>query len=52
MVEYMRIFSILPFILMLIYLLSPFFKIPLLNNFNSKKYQDKKLEAGGKEKKQ
>ena len=52
MVEYMRIFSILPFILMLIYLLSPFFKIPLLNNFNSKEYQDKKLEAGGKDKKQ
>jgi CDP-diacylglycerol--serine O-phosphatidyltransferase len=51
MVEYMRIFSILPFILMLIYLLSPFFRIPLLNNFNSKEYRDKKLEAGEREEK-
>ena len=48
MVEYMRIFSIVPFILMLTYLFSPFFKIPLLSNFNSKEYQDKGLKAGGR----
>ena len=52
MIEYMRIFSILPFILILIYLLSPFFKIPLLNNFNIKEYQDNKIKAGEREKKQ
>jgi archaetidylserine synthase len=48
MVEYMRIFSIVPFILMLTYLFSPFFKIPLLSNFNSKEHQNKGLKAGGK----
>jgi len=52
MLEYMRIFSVLPFILMLIYLLSPFFRIPLLNNLNSKESRDKKLEAGEKDEKQ
>ncbi|MFY9409428.1 MAG: archaetidylserine synthase [Methanosarcina flavescens] len=44
-VEYMRIFSILPFILMLIYIFSPFFKIPLLNNLGSKEYRNKGLSA-------
>jgi len=48
MVEYMRIFSILPFILMLTYLFSPFLKIPLLSNFNSKERQNKGLKAGGR----
>lgn len=44
-VEYMRIFSTLPFILMLIYIFSPFFKIPLLNNLGSKEYRNKRLSA-------
>ena len=48
MVEYMRIFSFLPFILMLSYLLSPFLKIPLLNNLNNKDYRDKGIKAGGR----
>jgi archaetidylserine synthase len=48
MVEYLQIFSIVPFILMLTYLFSPFFKIPLLSNFYSKEYQDKGLKAGGR----
>jgi archaetidylserine synthase len=48
MVEYMRIFSFLPFILMLTYLFSPFFKIPLISNFNIKEYRDKRLKAGGR----
>ncbi|MDD3873343.1 MAG: archaetidylserine synthase, partial [Methanosarcina sp.] len=42
-VEYMRIFSILPFILMLTYIFSPFFKIPLLSNLGSKEYRNKGL---------
>ncbi|MDQ1252597.1 MAG: Archaetidylserine synthase [Euryarchaeota archaeon] len=48
MVEYMRVFSILSFILMLAYLFSPFFKIPVLSNFNSKERQDKGLKTGGR----
>lgn len=45
-VEYMRIFSILPFILMLTYICSPFFKVPLLSNLGSKEYRNKGLRAG------
>ncbi len=45
-IEYMRTFSILPFILMLAYIFSPFFKIPLLSNLGSKEYQIKELRAG------
>lgn len=52
MVEYMRIFSFLPFILMLTYIFSPFFRIPLLSNLNSKEYRDKGLKAGGRKEKQ
>lgn len=52
MVEYMRIFSILPFILMLTYLFSPFLRIPLLSNLNSKEYRDEGLKAGGRKEKQ
>jgi len=44
-VEYMRIFSILPFILMLTYLFSPFFKVPLLSNLGNKDYRNKELRA-------
>ena len=51
MVEYMRIFSIVPFILMLTYLFSPFFRIPLLSNLNSKEYRDKGLKIGGRKEK-
>lgn len=45
-VEYMRIFSILPFILMLMYIFSPFFKIPVLSNLGSKEYRNKGLRLG------
>jgi CDP-diacylglycerol--serine O-phosphatidyltransferase len=45
-VEYMRIFSILPFILMLMYIFSPFFKVPMLSNLGSKEYRNKGLRAG------
>lgn len=41
MIEYMRIFSIVLFILMLTYLLSPFVKIPLLSNLSNKERQRK-----------
>jgi CDP-diacylglycerol--serine O-phosphatidyltransferase len=51
MIEYMQIFSIVPFILMLAYLLSPFLKVPLLNNFNSKESRDKELKSGGRKEK-
>ena len=51
-VQYMRIFSILPFILMLTYIFSPFFKIPLLSNLGSKEYRNKGLKAGGRKEKQ
>ena len=51
MVEYMRIFSIVPFILMLTYLFSPFFRIPLLRNLNSKEDRDKGLKIGGRKEK-
>ncbi|RXA21216.1 archaetidylserine synthase [Methanosarcina sp. MSH10X1] len=44
-VEYMRAFSILPFILMLTYIFSPFFKVPLLNNLGSKEYRNKGLST-------
>jgi len=35
--QYMRFFSPLPFILMLVYMLSPFLKVPLLSNSNNKR---------------
>ncbi len=35
--QYMRFFSPLPFILMLVYMLSPFLKVPLLSNANNKR---------------
>ncbi|AKB82888.1 CDP-diacylglycerol--serine O-phosphatidyltransferase [Methanosarcina barkeri 3] len=44
-IEYMRIFSILPFILMLMYIFSPFFKVPLLSNLGSKEYRNKEFSA-------
>ena len=44
-VEFMRAFSILPFILMLTYIFSPFFKFPLLNNLGNKDYRNKELRA-------
>lgn len=44
-IEYMRIFSILPFILMLTYIFSPFFKVPILSNLGSKEYRNKELRA-------
>ncbi len=45
-VEFMRVFSILPFILMLTYIFSPFFKIPLLSNLGNKDYRNKELRIG------
>ena len=48
--QYVRIFSILPFILMLTYIFSPFFKVPLLSNLGSKEYRNRGLRAGRKEK--
>ncbi len=45
-VEYMQIFSILPFLLMLTYIFSPFFKVPLLSNLGSKECRNKGLRAG------
>ena len=45
-VEYMRIFSILPFILMLMYIFSPFFKVPVLSNLGSKEFRNHGLRAG------
>jgi len=51
MIEYMRIFSILPFILMLTYLLSPFLRIPVLSDFNNREYRDKGLKTGGRKEK-
>ncbi len=45
-VEFMRTFSILPFILMLTYVFSPFFKVPLLSNLGNKDYRNKELRAG------
>lgn len=50
-VEYMRIFSVLPFLLMLVYLLSPFLKIPSLSGLNRKEYQEKDLKIGGRKEK-
>ncbi|MDI9395233.1 MAG: archaetidylserine synthase [Euryarchaeota archaeon] len=48
-VQYMRLFSFLPFILMLSYLFSPFLKIPLISIANSKDYGSKKgLKAEGR----
>jgi CDP-diacylglycerol--serine O-phosphatidyltransferase len=44
-IEYMRVFSILPFILMLTYVFSPFFKVPLLSNLGNKEYRNKGLRA-------
>ena len=35
--SYMRFFSPIPFILMLVYMLSPFLKIPMLSNANHNK---------------
>ncbi len=49
--EYMRIFSFLPFILMLIYIFSPFLRIPLLSNLSSKEYRNKGVKAGGRKEK-
>ena len=51
-VQYVRIFSILPFILMLTYIFSPFFKIPLLSNLGSKESRNRGLRAGGRKEKQ
>jgi CDP-diacylglycerol--serine O-phosphatidyltransferase len=45
-VEYMRIFSILPFILMLMYIFSPFFKVPVLSNLGSKEFRNHGLRIG------
>lgn len=45
-IEYMRIFSILPFILMLMYIFSPFFKVPVLSNLGNKEYRNKGLRVG------
>lgn len=44
-VEYMQFFSILPFIFMLLYIFSPFFKVPLLNNLDNKDYRNKELRV-------
>jgi CDP-diacylglycerol--serine O-phosphatidyltransferase len=51
MVEYMRIFAILPFILMLTYLLSPFLRIPVLSDLNNREYRDKGLKLRGRKEK-
>ncbi|MPM93708.1 hypothetical protein SDC9_140850 [bioreactor metagenome] len=52
-VEYMRLFSFLPFILMLSYLFSPFLKVPLISIANSKDYAGKKgLKVEGRKEKQ
>jgi len=45
-IEYMRIFSILPFILMLIYIFCPFFKVPVLSNLGNKEYRNKGMRIG------
>ncbi len=50
-VQYMRIFSILPFTLMLAYIFSPFFKVPLLSNLGSKEYRNRGMRAGGRKEK-
>lgn len=51
--EYMRLFSFLPFILMLAYLLSPFLRIPLISIVNNKEYGNRKgLKAEGRKEKQ
>ncbi|WP_231585515.1 archaetidylserine synthase [Methanosarcina sp. WWM596] len=51
--EYMRLFSFLPFILMLTYLFSPFLKVPLISPVSSKDQGHKKgLKAGGGKEKQ
>ena len=44
-VKYMQFFSILPFIFMLLYIFSPFFKVPLLNNLDNKDYRNKELRV-------
>ncbi len=51
-VQYMRLFSFLPFILMLSYLFSPFLKIPMISIVHSKDHGSKKgiKTAGRKEK--
>jgi CDP-diacylglycerol--serine O-phosphatidyltransferase len=46
--DYLRIFSIVPFILMLVYLFYPFLKVPIMSFFYSKEHQDKGLKAGGR----
>lgn len=52
-VQYMRLFSFVPFILMLTYLFSPFLKIPLISAVKSKDYRNKKgLKTGGGNEKQ
>jgi len=52
-VQYMRLFSFVPFILMLTYLFSPFLKIPLISAVKSKDYRNKKgLKTGGRNEKQ
>ena len=51
MIEYMRIFSVIPFILMLAYLFSPFLRIPLLSNSNNKGFRDKEMKTGGRKEK-
>jgi len=51
--QYMRLFSFLPFILMLTYLFSPFLKVPLISPVNSKGQGNKKgLKTGGRKEKQ
>jgi archaetidylserine synthase len=52
-VQYMRLFSFLPFILMLTYLFSPFLKIPLISVASNKEYGNRKgLKTGGRKEKQ
>ncbi|AAM31099.1 MULTISPECIES: archaetidylserine synthase [Methanosarcina] len=52
-VQYMRVFSFLPFILMLSYLFSPFLKIPVISIATSKDYGNRKgAKAEGRKEKQ
>jgi CDP-diacylglycerol--serine O-phosphatidyltransferase len=46
--KYLNTFSILPFILMLIYISSPFFKIRLLNGAGIQESSNKLLKTGGR----
>ncbi|MGB9928981.1 MAG: archaetidylserine synthase [Methanosarcina sp.] len=50
-VQYTQVFSILPFFLMLIYLLFPFLKTSLPDSLNAKEYKDKGLKVGGRKEK-